>query len=54
MVEIKDYDSILKQAFREYMDNLLESDIYRDDEFETSVNFEKKMSKMLISHSSLY
>lgn len=54
MVEIKDYDSILKQAFREYMDNLLESDIYRDDEFETSVNFEKKMSKMLKSEHNFY
>ncbi len=54
MTKAKNYDEILKCAFQEYVEERLESNIYRDDEFETSKNFEKKMSKMLKSENSLY
>ena len=45
MAEVKafDFDEILRQAFHEYMDEKLGSSIYRDDEFQTSKSFEKKI-----------
>lgn len=54
MAEMDMYDDILRQAFHEYMDERIESDIYREDEFETSEAFEKKMAKMIKSHYNIY
>lgn len=54
MVETNMYDNVLKQAFKEYMEERLDSDIYREDEFETSKSFEKKMSKMIKSQHNVY
>ena len=56
MAEVKafDFDEILRQAFHEYMDEKLGSSIYRDDEFQTSKSFEKKMSKMIKSEHNFY
>lgn len=49
-----DYEEIFRQAFREYMDEKLDSKIYRDDEYKTSKSFEKKMARMLKSENHLY
>ena len=54
MVETNMYDDILRQAFREYMDQRLESDICREDDFATSEAFEKKMKKMIKSEHNIY
>ncbi|MCH5299662.1 MAG: DUF4367 domain-containing protein [Ruminococcus sp.] len=54
MAETNMYDDILRQAFCEYMDERLESDIYREEEFETSESFEKKMTKMIKSQHNVY
>lgn len=54
MADINMYDNVLKQAFHEYMEEQLESDIYREDEFSTSEKFEKKMEKMIKSEHNVY
>lgn len=54
MVETNMYDNVLKQAFKEYMEESLDSDIYREDEFETSKAFEKKIAKMIKSQHNVY
>lgn len=54
MTKNKNYDDILKTAINEYVEEKLESDVYRDDEFITSDKFEKRISKLLKSEDSLY
>lgn len=54
MAEISIYDKKLKQAFREYMEERMESGIYREDEFKTSEKFEKKMEKAVKSEHNFY
>lgn len=54
MTKNKDYDEILKAAIKEYVEEKLESDVYCNNEFETSANFEKKISKLLKAERSIY
>jgi hypothetical protein len=54
MAEVNICDNILRQAFQEYMEEKLDSNIYRDESFSTSKSFEKKMSKMIKSEHNVY
>ena len=47
-------ESILRAAFYEYLDERFESGIYRDDEFETSEKFNKRMKKLIKSEHNVY
>ena len=50
----QNYDVILKEAINEYMDDILESQTYREDKFSCSDKFEKKTSKLIKSNYSYY
>lgn len=51
---MKNFDDFLRQGVAEYTEEKLQSPLYREDKFEFSPEFEKKMDKMLKSEHNVY
>lgn len=54
MSKTEKFDNLLSQAITEHMNEWLESDEFREDEFKTSEEFEKKMEKMIKSEHNVF